>query len=134
MHAHDFAIIISAIDRSPYNRGLSGAEWLAIAGNQPFAFENGDVILFEDTGDRIFHVHYLFDKARGREALKQARAAFKVMFEKHKARALAGLTPLDNRAARMFNRLVGGKSIGIVETPFGPCEKFVMTRQMWKAN
>ena len=125
--------IIEAIDQSPYNRGLDGAAWLREATSHPIVFKNGDVMLFNDLGNRIFDVHFLFDKARGRAALDQAKVGFGTMFQRG-AMALTGLTPIDNRKARLFNRLLGCRSVGIHETPFGACEKFVITCQMWKAN
>jgi len=47
MHAQ----VIHAIDTSPLNRGLSGADWIARPGNIPVTFENGDVALFDDEGE-----------------------------------------------------------------------------------
>jgi hypothetical protein len=124
----------SMIDGSPYNRGVSGAEWVSRPGNQSVVFRNGDTVLFEDAGDKTFNVHWLFEDAHGKQAIAQARIAFNQAFDVHGALALTGLTPVENRAARIFNRWMGGKSLGIIETPFGPCEKFLLTRQMWKAN
>ena len=124
----------SMIDRSPLNRGASGADWVSREGNYSVVFRNGDTVLFEDAGDGVFTVHYLFEDAHGKQAMAQARIAFNQAFDDYGALALSGLTPVDNRAARIFNRWMGGKSLGIIETPFGPCEKFLLTRQMWKAN
>lgn len=125
--------IIEAIDQSPYNRGLDGAAWLRETTSHPIVFKNGDVMLFEDKGNRIFDVHFLFDKAGGRAALDQAKIGFGTTFQRG-AMALVGLVPIDNRKCRIFCRLLGCRSVGIHQTPFGACEKFVMTRQMWKAN
>lgn len=125
--------IIEAINTSPYNRGLDGLAWLQADTSRPIVFKNGDVMLFNDCGDQIFDVHFLFDKARGRAALDQAKVGFGSMFQQG-ARLLFGHTPLENRKARIFNRLLGCKSVGLVETEFGKCEKFVMTFQAWKAN
>lgn len=125
--------IIEAIDQSPYNRGLDGATWLREATSHPIVFKNGDVLLFNDLGNRIFDVHFLFDTARGRAALDQAKVGFGTMFQRG-AMALTGLVPLDNHKARIFCRLLGCRSVGIHETLFGACEKFVITCQMWKAN
>lgn len=133
MHAQELHTA-TMIDRSPLNRGAVGADWVSRPGNRSVAFRNGDVVLFEDAGDSIFFVHWLFDTARGKEAKAQARIAFNQAFDSFGADALTGLTPVENRAARIFNRWMGCKALGIMETPFGPCEKFLLTRQMWKAN
>lgn len=126
--------VISVIDRSFYNKGLDAAAWLARDGNFYSTFENGDVMLFESLGDGVFHVDYLFETARGKEAMGQVTAAFDRMFSAPSVTALVGLTPVENRPARLFNRWMGCKSTGFLDTPFGPCEKFTMTRQMWKAR
>lgn len=126
-------IIARAIDTSPLNRGLRGADWLAYEGNVPVTFDNGDIALFDHEGDAAYQVHFLFN-ARGRLAIDHAREALRIMFEEHDAEVIFGLTPTYLRHARLFNRWIGGKSAGIRMAPDGPCELFVLSNIMWKAH
>jgi hypothetical protein len=126
-HAH----IAHAIDTSPLNRGRIGAEWLASPGNIPITFDNGDIALFDDEGDRVFQVHFLFN-SRGKEAIANAREAFRAMFEEHGADTLFGLTPVSLHHARLFNRWIGGVFVGVRETPAGPCALYVLSKTKWK--
>lgn len=126
--------VISAINNSPLNRGLDGAVWLENPENVPIGFGDGDVILFDAMGENTYQLHYCLTHAKGREAIERVRLAFREMFEEYKASLIFGLTPVFLRHALIFNRLVGGKSAGIRETPNGPCEMFVLSREMWKAN
>lgn len=124
-------IIAQKIDEAPLNRGLRGSDWLNTPGNVPVTFDNGDIALFDDEGDRCYQVHFLF-AARGRKAIEHAREAFRIMFVEHSAELIFGLTPIGLRHARIFNRWIGGKSAGIRSTAEGLCELFVMSRIMWK--
>lgn len=126
-------IIARAIDTSPLNRGLRGADWLAYEGNVPVTFDNGDIALFDYEGHGAYQVHFLFN-ARGRVAIDHAREALRIMFEEHDAEIIFGLTPTHLRHARIFNRWIGGKSAGIRSMPDGPCELFVLSNIMWKAH
>lgn len=122
--------IIEAIEASPLNRGLSGRDWLATPGNIPI--EIGDnIALFDYMGDDTFEVHFLFVN-RGRLAIMAARESFRRMFEDHKAALIFGLVPEFRRDVKLLARWAGGKLAGVRETPFGPCELFVLSREMWE--
>ena len=127
MHAH----VSQAIDRSPLNRGLSGAVWQAQPGNIPITFENGDVALFDYEGDGTYEVHFLFE-SRGRKAIEHARESFRRMFEDHKAALIFGLVPEFRRDVKLLARWAGGKSRGTRNTVNGVCELFVLSKAMWK--
>lgn len=132
MSAQD-PLVISAIEESPFNRCADVAAWLRDTKTMSFKFSHGDMVLFVDLGEKIFEVHYLFRFARGKDARDQTRIAFASMFDDFSAEKLVGSVPMEARHSRLFTRWLGCKSEGFEETPFGPCEKFVMTRQMWKA-
>jgi hypothetical protein len=121
--------VISAIDASPLNRGLSGAEWIANAGNIPVMIGD-DIALFDDEGDRTFQVHFLF-QSRGKAAVASAKDAFRQMFEIYTADLIFGLVPEFRRDVKMLARLVGGKSAGLRQTDEGLCELFVLSKEMW---
>jgi hypothetical protein len=77
------------------------------------ALTNGDdaVALFEMTADRTYQSHTLFAKTcRGRKAIDTARAMVAWMFL-HGADVVWGDTPLTNRAAILFNRLIGAREV-----------------------
>lgn len=123
--------IIAAIDASPLNRGLSGAAWLAREGNVPVVMDE-DVALFDDEGDSIYQVHFLF-VSRGKAAVASARESFRQMFETYGADLIFGLVPDFRRDVKMLARLAGGKYAGMRETVEGPCELFVLSKEMWSA-
>ncbi|MBA3831666.1 MAG: hypothetical protein H0X34_07195 [Chthoniobacterales bacterium] len=124
--------IINAINTSPLNRGLSGADWLAHGGNVPIVMGD-DIALFDDEGDCNYQVHFLF-VSRGRKAIAAAKEAFRQMFEKYGADLIFGLVPNFRRDVKMLARWVGGKLVGVRETPEGPCELFVLSKEMWSTH
>lgn len=121
--------IISAIDSSPLNRGLSGADWLANGRNVPIVMGD-DIALFDDEGDSVYQVHFLFT-SRGKAAVASAKESFKQMFERYGADLIFGLVPNFRRDVKMLARWAGGKSVGLRETVHGPCELFVLSKEMW---
>lgn len=125
--------VAQAIDTAPLNRGLSGATWLSRPGNVPITFENGDIALFDDEGDRIYEVHFLF-VSRGRQAIEHAKRAFEIMFTEHNAELIFGHVPDFRRDVKMLARWVGGKSQGLRQTADGPVELFVLSNAMWKGS
>ena len=127
----DHRHIISAIETSPLNRGLRGADWLASTGNIPVTFENGDIVLFDDEGDGDYEIHVLF-KSRGREAIDHVRSALKTMFDEHGAIVIFGMVPVTRRDVKLLARWTGFKSAGTRWTPDGSCELFVLSKSMWK--
>lgn len=124
-------IIAEAIDTAPLNRGLKGADWLASEGNVSITFDNGDVVLFDNEGDSVFQVHFLF-VSRGREAIAHARDSFRIMFEEHDAHLIMGLVPDFRRDVKLLARWAGGRSAGMRSTSDGPCELFVLSKVQWK--
>lgn len=124
--------IIQAIEASPLNRGLRGADWLATPGNIPI--EIGDnVALFDWCGDDTFEVHFLF-VSRGRNAIIAAKESFRRMFADHAAQLIFGLVPAFRRDVKLLARWAGGKMVGVRNTSEGPCELFVLSKEMWSAQ
>jgi hypothetical protein len=81
--------------------------------------------LFAWRGPGVFEGHSFF-RCRGREAISLGRALLANVFNEHGARMVWGLTPIDLKHVRWFNRKLGFVSHGITETPDGLCELFVM--------
>lgn len=70
-------------------------------------------------GDGIYEGHTQFlPEGRGRRAIAVGKEAIEFMFNIIGAKKIIGYTPLDNRAARMFNRLIGMKVIGVFPKQF----------------
>lgn len=128
-------IITQAIDTAPLNRGLKGAAWLASPGNIAVTFDNNDIALFDDEGDDTYQVHFLF-QSRGRKAIEHARESFRRMFVDHGCKLIFGLVPRtpehDRRDVALLARWAGGRSVGMRDTPEGPCELFVLSKAQWK--
>ena len=80
--------------------------------------------MFAWRGPGIYEVH-LFYSVRGRSALSLFRAMLAKMAIDHDARVLWGLVPVESRHVRMFVRLAGWKSRGVLQTRHGPQELFV---------
>lgn len=82
--------------------------------------DNGAAFLWRGPG--VFEGHGFF-KARGREALRIGRRMLGSM--EGQACLLWGTTPVELKAARWFNRQIGFRSLGIIDTPdMGRCELF----------
>lgn len=90
-------------------------------------FSEAGGAMFAWRGPDIFEGHSFF-RVRGREAIKLGLTLLNYMEDAHGARMIWGLTPESNRAARWFNRQVGFSSQGLIETPEGVCELFVLER------
>lgn len=121
--------IIEAIEASPLNRGLRGADWLAHEGNVPIVMDD-DIALFDYEGENIYQVHFLFT-SRGRAAVASAREAFHQLFTKHGAQLIFGLVPDHLPHAKIMARWAGGRFAGKRNTPDGVCELFVLSRDTW---
>jgi len=122
-------LVIEAINTSPLNRGLKGADWLASPGNIPIVIGD-NVALFDDGGEGVYEVHFLF-VSRGRAAIIAARESFRRMFVDHGAELIFGMVPKFRRDVNMLARWAGGKLIGERPTIEGLCDLFVLSREMW---
>lgn len=91
------------------------------------------VLLFAYRGQDVYELHYCFTaQLRGRAALQAVRAALKTVFTRHNAVAICGATPRDNRAARMMNRALGARPIGVsVDIHGRTCINYVLERVRW---
>ena len=80
--------------------------------------------LFAWRGPGIFEAHAFFEQ-RGREVLNLSNLMLGVMRHIYGARLFWSLVPTEARHARMYCRLLGWHSKGIVHPPQGECEIFV---------
>jgi hypothetical protein len=93
-------------------------------------------MIFEWSSPHVWQQHTMFLKScRGKQAVVEAKKMLRHMFEVEGAVMIWGQTPLDNRAARMFNRWCGGKSVGFGDHHVvGPVEYFSRDRAEWLAE
>lgn len=123
--------IAEAIDTAPLNRGLKGADWLAFEGNIPITSDKGDVTLFDYEGDGVYEIHVLY-VSRGREAIREAGAAIRTMFEKHGASLIYAMVPVIRLEVKLLARWTGMRSAGLRDMQSGLCELFVLSKFQWK--
>jgi hypothetical protein len=90
-----------------------------------------NIWLFDERGGAVFawrgpgiYEGHSFFRVRGREALKAGRECLGMI----EARMIWGATPLENNAARWFNRQLGFTSLGMIDTPDGRCELFTLEK------
>jgi hypothetical protein len=135
--AIDAAILRARLDE-PDAQGLVKAdfdvdEWLAEPDNILLAENGSDIVMLEGNGTHVYNLHWLL-ASRGKKALVSAERLLGRAFTQHNAVTVFGWTPVHLRAARWFNRKIGGTSLGIVETEWGPMEGFSMTREQYEAS
>ena len=75
-------------------------------------------------GPGIYEGHSFF-LVKGREAILAGWEALHLMDD---ARMIWGLVPLERKASRWFSRQLGFKSQGMIDTPEGRCELFVLEK------
>lgn len=86
-----------------------------------------DFALFDFESDGLYQGHYLFENARGADAVELASEMINTMFLEYNARVIKGLVPSDNKAAIWLSRKIGFVSLGKVETLNGECELFFLS-------
>ncbi len=84
--------------------------------------------LFAWRGPGIYEIH-LFFAVRGRAALNLFRDMIDAMRDLYGARLFWALIPVESRAVRMFARLTGFLSCGVIDAP-GPNELFVSEKSL----
>ena len=90
----------------------------------------GAASAFEWSAPGVWQGHSMFlPRRRGKEGIQSAKDMIQWMFD-YGATMIWGQTPLDNRAAQMFNRLIGFKANGTgVHHVAGPVRYFVFERE-----
>lgn len=122
-------IIAKAIDESPLNRGLRGADWVADQRN--FAVvEGADMVIFDFDSDGVYDVH-VFLKSRGRKAVQVIRQAFGVAFGRYGVRLLLGMVPDHRRDVKMMARWCGMKPFAKYSYGGDRVEAFGIAREEW---
>jgi hypothetical protein len=70
--------------------------------------------------------------SRGREAIKQAVEAIRIMFERQGASLIFAMAPIIRPEVRLLARWAGMRSAGLRDTTEGLCELFVLSKFQWK--
>jgi hypothetical protein len=85
----------------------------------------GAASIFEWSAPGVWQGHSMFlPEVRGKQGIEAGKSMVVWMFESG-ANMIWGQTPIDNRRARMFNRLIGAKSVGTgTHHVAGPVEYF----------
>lgn len=97
-----------------YNAGYTDFTPLLADPENYVLLADGDVAaVFECSAPRVWQAHTMvLPTARGKQAVASGKAMLAFMFEEMNARLVWGQTPVANRAAQMFNRLIGAKPEG----------------------
>lgn len=98
--------------------------WITIPENIILT-DGHNVITFEKLREVSYECHLLFQKKyRGKYAIKKTREMFKYMKDKHGAKTILGTVPVEDKATRLFCRLVGCTPVVTVDHPAGEGEVF----------
>lgn len=130
----DLEAVVKAV--SEYRENILGfypEEWLANDNNLAFTDEFGNISLFEWNYPGVYTGHYFFF-VRGKKAVDLSREILRIVFDEYKVKAIRGITPLKHLGARWMTKKLGFKSYGIVHTPNGPEELFVLTKEEWEGT
>jgi len=99
---------------------------------------NGEdaTMVMEWSAPFTWQMHTMFlPSCRGKRAITVAKQMIRHMLTVEGAFMIWGQTPVENRAARLFNRWCGATSVGFKPHAFlGPCEIFVGLGSEWLAN
>jgi hypothetical protein len=107
---------------------FSPEEWVANRNNALFVHGH-DVGLATYEYEGLYNVHWFFENARGREAIRLAHAMLKELFETTSAQCVRGMTRAHMRGVRWLAKHVGMKSLGIIEMADGPNELMLLSRE-----
>lgn len=127
----DVGVLLESV--SPYLplHGFDPIEWIQQDQNICLTDGSGNISLFEEVSPNVFEGHYFF-KTRGKNALILARTMLSIFMQDYQPYVIKGLTPLEHLGARWLSRQLGFKSYGAVQTPVGPCELFILTKEDWE--
>lgn len=136
----DLRTILRLVNDAAIMENLSGCvttmpmlmEVLRDPKSRAFGDAAGAVLVIHEGGD-VYEWHWVLTPAkRGRAALELAREALEEMFTVHGARAIYGITPRVNRAARSMNRALGALPTGTTTDTLGrECIVYTVERASW---
>lgn len=120
----DLEEIIEAVRLNP-DADFDPQDWNGIA----LSDGEGNLALFVHEFPGVVQGHYFFKSARGKDAVRLSFLALEKVFNEYDIKVVFGLTPHSKKGALWLSKHIGFRSYGKVETPKGPCEKFIMTKE-----
>lgn len=109
-------------------------QWVLLDSNVGLIDERGNVALFVGESVGKTYNGHIFFRDTGRKAVEAAPAFLDEIFYNYDASVILGLTPEDKRHVILFNRRLGFKDVGTVETTSGLYRMLIMARQDWINN
>lgn len=103
--------------------------WLSKPENYAL-IEGANIAFGEFKSPGVYHVHFCFDTAKGRDAIELTRRMFRAFCEACPVEVAVGLIAVDNKKAKWLIRQVGFKSLGEIMTENGMCEMFYATKDL----
>lgn len=115
--SYDPELMTKAMEPYEYHMEPDNAAWLSIPHNLMYV-SGDDVGLATFDYPGLYAVHWFF-KSRGKAAIKTCIMMLDKVFGEHGAQAVRGVTPMDNKPARMLAKYVGCETISIETYPDG---------------
>jgi hypothetical protein len=117
IRSYDADLLTKALEPYDYHMGNSNAEWLATPGNVMYV-SGDDIGLATFDYEGLYAVHWFF-KSRGKTAMKVCIAMLTRLFDEQGAKAIRGVTPVNNKPARFLAKYVGMETLSIDVHPDG---------------
>lgn len=124
---------VATEEDAPFVSAIAGTDAREFMGRVTTLVSRNGFFFLEPITSSVLEAHMAFrPKGRGREALHAARAGLIYAFDVLGALVIFGRIPVEDRAARLFTRIVGFRSDGIrPREPGGPMvEWFEMRADM----
>ncbi len=117
-----FPLRVGTTEDAPFVSALIGQDASAYMARVTTLISDHGFFFLEPITSAVLEAHMQFDKpGRGKEALHAARAGLRYAFDTMEAKVVFGRIPVEDRAARLFTRLIGFRSDGIrPSVPDGP--------------
>lgn len=113
---------VATQDDAPFVGSIVGSDVRSYMSRVTTLISKHGFFFLEPITSSVFEAHMAFMKpGRGSEALHAARAGLRYVFNELGALVVFGRIPVEDRAARLFTRMIGLKSDGIRQRePGGP--------------
>lgn len=126
--SYDYEAIARAVASNPDVEDFD-EDWVKYKRNVALTDGKGNFALFTYEYIHVWAGHYFFENARGKEAIRLSKEALEVMFTRTNCEVLFGLVSEKKKHASWISRQLGFRSYGMVETPKGPYEMFILTKE-----
>jgi len=108
-------------------------DWVKSPLNYSIVDNHTNLILLDYVQEGVYEVHIYFED-RGAEALTRANAIKDWIFHQTPARLLIGKTPVLEKGAWLFARLVGFKRVGVIDTKWGSQFMSSLSKEQWNES